>query len=356
MNFQQELAAVSVGIDRLLRQERLPRGVKPDYLAAAVTAYPQRGGKRLRPALVLWSCGLAGGDPAKARYAALAVELFHNWSLVHDDIIDDDASRRGAPSCHVLLESAPQQFGARLNATQRRIFGRNQAILAGDIQLGWALNALSRTVGDGVPPEVTVALVRQLSGPVTAGLVSGEAQDVEFPLRRTVAPAAIREMMRGKTGLLLQFAVQAGAVIGLETAAFAQPLVARLGRFALKAALAFQLQDDLLGIFGEEKTTGKPAGSDLREGKKTLLLADALASAAAVDRRRLTALVGRKSLTRRELLTAREIIRNSGAEQRLTDEAGRLLADARRQLASCPANAYRDLLAAWLDYLAVRQA
>jgi len=356
VNFQQELETVRAGMDRLIRQEWLLRSVTPEYLAQAVAAYPQRGGKRLRAALVLWSCGLAGGDPAKARHAALAVELFHNWSLVHDDIIDDDAARRGQPSCHVLLAAAPGRFGARLTAEQKRIFGRNQAILAGDVQLGWAIHVLSRTAADGVPPEIILTLIRQLSGPVTAGLVGGEARDIEFSVRRSVTPAAIRSMMRDKTGLLLAFAAQAGAMIGLESTNFNQPLVARLGRFALKAALAFQLQDDLLGIFGEEKITGKPAGSDLREGKKTLLLVDALTTTAPAERRILASLAGKKNLTLRELRTAQTIIRQSGVEMRVAKEAGRYLSEARRLLAGCPANPYRDLLTAWLDSLARRQA
>ena len=98
-----ELAAVASVIDELLENDDYPNIVQPEYLREAVRAYPCQGGKRLRPALLIWSCGLFGGNVEQAYNAAAAVEIYHNWTLVHDDIIDNDKVRRGAPTSHCFL-------------------------------------------------------------------------------------------------------------------------------------------------------------------------------------------------------------------------------------------------------------
>ena len=104
-----QLRKIAESIDQLLAEDEFPFSIRPDYLAEAVRAYPVRGGKRLRPALLIWSCGLLGGDEAKALYPAAAVEVYHNWTLVHDDIIDRDDTRRGMPTAHVQLATELQK-------------------------------------------------------------------------------------------------------------------------------------------------------------------------------------------------------------------------------------------------------
>jgi geranylgeranyl diphosphate synthase type I len=356
MIFDAELNLVNKQVDRLLDEDAFTEAVRPLYLADAVRAYPSRGGKRLRPALLLWSCGLVGGDPKMARHAALAVELFHNWTLVHDDIIDQDELRRGHPACHALLrESFPAAPTLHKDFAERRDkFGCDMALLAGDIQNGWAVDTLARATEDGVSPEVTLALVRRMAGWLTPALISGEALDVAFPHMEGVTPVEIENMLALKTGALLQFAAETGAMIGLETADHDRIEVRELGLFARCGGIAFQLVDDWLNVFGDEKLTGKPVGSDLREGKKTLLLSMTLEMAPRQASSELLELEGKENLSAEEIACAREIMRASGAEARLLGLAKKFAGSATDILARMPDNRYRTLLAAWLDLLVNR--
>ncbi len=356
--FEAELNFVRKQVDRLLDEDSFTENVRPAYLADAVRAYPSRGGKRLRPALLLWSCGLVGGDPNAARRAALATEIFHNWTLVHDDIIDQDELRRGHPACHTLLREAfPAVPGKHEDFVERRDkFGCDMALLAGDIQNGWAVDTLARATEDGVSPEVTLALVRRMAGWLTPALISGEALDMAFPHMDGVTPVEIENMLALKTGALLQFAAEAGAMIGLNTPDHNRLEVRELGLFARCGGVAFQLVDDWLNVFGDEKTTGKPVGSDLREGKKTLLLSMTLEMAPRQASSELLELTGKPDLSAMEIACAREIMRASGAEARLLGLARKFADSATDILSRMPDNRYRALLAAWLDLLVNRTA
>lgn len=349
--FQAALDDVAATMDRLLAAEVLPAAVTPPWLRRAVTAYPQHGGKRLRPALLLWCCGLAGGDPARAAHAALAVELYHNWTLIHDDVIDGDATRRGRPTCHWQLRKVAGQGVDALAAAK---FGRDQAVLAGDILHGWSLACLTRAAADGVSPELTLALVARLSGRVTPALISGEAQDVALALQPPRQAGQVLTMLTLKTAVLLAFAAQSGYMIGAGTCDGADPGVRRIGRFATAAGLAFQLQDDLLGIYGEEAELGKPVGADLREGKHTWLYLQALARLEPTERRQLQRLHGRQDLTRRELETAREIMTRCGAAAATRHLAGQYVRTAQRALRCFPPSPYRDRLQAWTAFVTTR--
>ena len=152
-----ELKNVASQINDLIVNDAFPETVEPEYLRATVMDYPSRGGKRLRPALLLWCCGLLGGDIDTALYPAMAAELFHNWTLVHDDIIDEDRMRRGQLTTHESLRVfAREKFdGGDLAADK---FGQNFAILAGDIQQGWALNTILKSAQHGLSPELSLAL------------------------------------------------------------------------------------------------------------------------------------------------------------------------------------------------------
>ena len=139
-----DLQTIARSIDTLLKQDPFPGTVKPEYLREAVRDYPVRGGKRLRPAIVIWCCELLGGDREQALYPAAAAEVFHNWTLVHDDIIDQDNTRRGKPTCHITLQ---ENLGRRfqLSETEAARSGRDYAILAGDLQQGWATDLILRS-------------------------------------------------------------------------------------------------------------------------------------------------------------------------------------------------------------------
>jgi len=356
MSFKHDLTIVSAHIDAMLRDETLPARVSPEYLRAAVRDYPERGGKRLRPALVVWFCELAGGTANLAWHTALAVELYHNWTLVHDDIIDNDEIRRGQPTAHASLRETPGMALVGGDPDVASTFGRSMALLTGDIQHDWAVDCLCRsTRGCGVSAAVTLALVKRFCGHVTPALISGEALDVEFALRADVSVAEIERMMRLKTGVLLEFCAQAGVVLGTGNPDWTSLLCDAAGRFAADAGLAFQLQDDVLGLFSSEEKFGKPIGNDLREGKHTLLFAAALERANSADREELLRLRGASAADGETIARAQEIVRACGALDAVQQRARALVASANAALAPFPPGPLRERMAETAHYFIQRR-
>ncbi len=356
-DFAAALATVASDITRLLMDDPFPQAVQPAYLKEGVLAYPRRGGKLLRPALCLWSCGAVGGDPAIARHVAAAIEIFHTWTLVHDDIIDQDDRRRGEPAVHRLIaDDATERFAGVGLAVAAR-FGENQAMLAGDIQQAWANSLVLKGVGDGVPPVVVLALLERLNRVVNPGLISGEAIDVEFELRPVsdVTTEEMEAMYRLKTGLLLRFAAEAGAMVGLGAADPDAGPVVSLGEFAAEAGLAFQLQDDLLGMFGDAASLGKPIGSDLRKGKRTLLFAAALERLDGVDRDFLTGALGNQRLSEADQRRATALIADCGARAWTEARAEVLIDSALHRLEQLEDTIYRELLREWAHFVTRRR-
>lgn len=341
----------------MIRVDTFPGRVAPDYLSAAMVSYPARGGKRLRPALLLWCCQAAGGDPEMAWPAALAVELYHNWTLIHDDIIDDDSIRRGQPTCHVMLGlGVPRQGLNRGPGRRRAAFGTNMAILAGDNLHAWSVEAMSRLADNGVDGQVVLALLRRMCSWLTPNLISGEALDVEFELRHDLSSSEIREMMYLKTGALLQFCAEAGVMIGRSIADPLEDTVAKAGKFAAKAGIAFQMHDDILGMFGDEDKLGKPVGSDLAEGKNTLLLARTLELADAEGRNRVFAVQGSgQAMTTGQLAECRRTIETCGARKAVEMEAAGMAEEAGALLEECfRPSPSREMLEKWLEFLTHR--
>ena len=337
-----------------LAKDDFPCQVKPDFLADAVRAYPLRGGKRLRPALLLFANGLFGGKWEDAIPAACSVEIFHNWTLVHDDIIDEDSLRRGEKTSHILLkEHAGKCYGKndKLNAK----FGVDMAILAGDIQQAWAVHSLLATPVAPGKEKVILALAGRMQE-VDRFLISGEAMDVEFPMRdkNSITDEEILTMISGKTAALLQFAVQAGGALALGETDFSCEKLSLLGDYAFNLGLAFQFRDDYLDIFGDEKTFGKDIFSDMQEGKPTPIYTYAAKHLSGGDKKRLEALTSCPSYTPEMVEEGRGLFRKSGAEAFILQEISLLTSKARKSLENLPRNEYNDHLRELLEYLLER--
>lgn len=351
-NWQDDLLAIGSNVTRILKEDTFPDSIQPDFLARAVRAYPEAGGKRLRPALLLWACELVGGLRQSAWYAATAVEVFHNWTLVHDDIIDGDDSRRGNPSCHRQLEQvALERYNCSPEAAAK--FGRDMAILAGDLQQAWANYFMAKVPGDAL---LVNTLVRRMQTFTNRKLISGEAVDVALALRKveTIAEEEILQMIIGKTGVLFQFCAETGGAIGLNSMDFTHPLIVRLGQLACKAGIAFQLQDDYLGVFGAFQKLGKDLGSDLREGKPTLLLVRSLRNATPAGRKALLDLLYRPVYGEEELTQVQTIMEESGAVQSVLAEGRKLLDEVHTLLNTFPESPARSCYAALLEHLIAR--
>jgi geranylgeranyl diphosphate synthase type I len=214
-------------------------------------------GKRLRPLLCLLACQAAGGDWPLALPVAVAVELLHNFSLIHDDIEDGDARRRHRP-------------------TVWKVWGMPHAINAGDGMFALAHQALQRlATEDGIPADVLVALYRRFDAACLA-LCHGQFLDMCFETRLGVTVDDYLHMVQSKTASLFATALEMGAFLGVDGPATA----AHYRAFGVELGLAFQIQDDVLGIWGDPAVTGKPVANDLRQRKKTWPVLYALEHAA----------------------------------------------------------------------------
>ncbi len=339
-NIKDELKKVSQRIEELLLQDEFVLQIQPDFLRDAVCDYPLRGGKRVRPALVLWSCGCAGGNPDDAIFAACAVEIWHNWTLVHDDIIDGDYIRRGKPSTHAMLEAVGRErFGLEGKDAVR--FGRDFAILAGDLAQSRAFAMLRRS-----RERAGEAAVRKLSEKLLAlgalGVISGEALDVLAGYRHSASDDELEYIIGRKTSDLIEFSAVAGAVIGGAD----DKMIAHMENFARKLGEAFQLRDDVLGVYGELKTFGKPIGSDWREGKPTVLRNEALKRATAQQLQELDALWRLPEYDDDALARLRKVLKDTGAKAAVDARIAAAGTETFKALERCPENKYRDMLMA----------
>ena len=261
------------------------------------------GGKMLRPTLVLLAAEAVGGDPADAIPAGVAVELVHNFSLLHDDVMDGDVTRRHRP-------------------TAWSVFGPASAILAGDALLTLASDVLAAS-----GHEAALDGIRTLNTAVL-NLVDGQSADVAFEQREDVDVAECVRMAEKKTGALLGCACDLGALFGGGTAR----QVEHLRGFGERMGLAFQHVDDLLGIWGDPSITGKPVYSDLHTRKKTLPVVSALNSGTPAGDELVALYHREKPLNGSDLVRAAELVEAAGGRAWSQEQADDLLALAMRHL------------------------
>ena len=290
---------------------------------------PTQGGsgKALRPALALLSARAAGSPPEHGVTAALAVELVHNWSLLHDDIMDGDTERRHRP-------------------TAWTVFGVGAAILAGDALLALAQELLLESEA----PQGSWA-ARCLSAAVTR-LIAGQGNDLAFEKRNDVTLAECLDMAGDKTAALMACACSIGAVhLGAPPA-----LAMSLAGFGAHVGLAFQLTDDLLGIWGAPEVTGKPVRADLRARKKSLPVVAALSSGLPQADELRALLISPDPLTEDDLIRAADLVVAAGGRQWAENEADAQLAAANASLAEVeiPADVHAELTAI-AEFITARQ-
>lgn len=353
--FLEELKKNTEFIKTVLSEDPFPESIEPECLRAAVRSYPFRGGKRIRPAILLWSCGALQGNIEKAVFAAAAIEIYHNWTLVHDDIIDGDEFRRNLPTTHVELAThAAAAYGASKSAAAK--FGRDFAILTGDLQQAWAVDMFLRSTEKGVSPDLVIKLARMLQEKVNRELLSGEALDVEFPMKplRSVSRRDVMKMMSGKTSSLLRFSAQCGGAIAIDSADFTKAPLACLGDFAESLGLAFQLRDDYLGVFGTKDEFGKPICSDFKERKHTVLCLEAWERLDDKGRAELAELSGLLAYGDVEIGKIRKLLSDCGAADAILRESEMLTDKAFEALNELPDGKYKKLLAELVRYLMKR--
>jgi geranylgeranyl diphosphate synthase type I len=328
---------------------------KPEDIHDGIFSYVRHRGKGLRPSLLMLSAGAVGGSEEQAIPAAAAVEIFHIWTLVHDDIIDRDDMRRGHPTVHAqYADQGGKQYG--LNAHEAAHYGTAVAILSGDLQQSWSFALLCDLIERGVDPAIVLKLIQRMATTLTPRLLEGELLDVQFALSPPgdLTQDQILNMLAGKTAALLEYAAWAGATIGLGGQEDTEDYANNIGRFARLSGLAFQLQDDVLGLTADEAKLGKPVGSDLREGKRTLILHYALEGASDVERETLMSILGNREATERETAAVLDIIQKSGAIQKVEALADSLIKQSLNGLEILPESSEKQLLRSWSSFLLAR--
>ncbi len=239
-------------IENYLAQLELP--LEPERLYAPISYSLEAGGKRIRPMLVLLSYSLFNDNLSLAMPAAAAVEVFHNFTLLHDDIMDNAEVRRGKPAVHVKWD-------------------RNVAILSGDVMMIWAYKLL------GMSPALHLAQVFNEFTTMAAEVCEGQQYDMDYETKVKVSMVEYMRMIELKTSVLLGSSAAIGAMLGGASDSQCQ----LLKRFATEIGIAFQLQDDLLDSYGDAQL-GKAIGGDILEGKQTFLMNSAMSRASEEQR------------------------------------------------------------------------
>jgi geranylgeranyl diphosphate synthase type II len=244
LSFEQILTKVETEISKIYFTEQ------PRSLFEPIEYTLSIGGKRIRPALTLMSCNICMEDVEPAVKAALGLEVFHNFTLLHDDLMDEADKRRNKPTVHIK-------------------WNNNTAILSGDAMLIAAYQLIGET------PSQYLKKILDLFSQTALEICCGQQYDIEFEKRDDVSEDEYIEMIRLKTAVLIACCLKTGAIIGGASDKDSEHLY----RFGIFIGLAFQLQDDLLDVYGDEKTFGKSIGGDILCNKKTFLLINALKSA-----------------------------------------------------------------------------
>jgi geranylgeranyl diphosphate synthase type I len=250
---------------------------KPDLIYSAAKHLCLAGGKMVRPMLCMLSCEAVGGKRMEVARTGAAIELMHTFTLIHDDIMDGDVLRRGQPSVH-------------------KLYGIPTAILAGDLLFSKAF-------------EICDSRAYRILARATSEICEGQELDISFETRADVSEDEYLEMIRKKTGVLLEAACESGAVVGGGT----DKQVEALASFGLSIGLAFQIQDDILGVTADEEKLGKPVGNDIVKGKKNLIAIKALEALKEKERKELLGILAKKSNTDAEINRAIQLFRDSGS-------------------------------------------
>ncbi len=309
------------------------RSISPDLDPLA--AFSKRflsGGKRFRALFCYWGWEAVGGRGADAltgrdtgdRFAvvsaASALEIFHAAALVHDDIIDNSDTRRGAPAAHRLFESLHGESGW---AGAGDDFGRASAILLGDLLLGWSDELLDEGLATLRDPRA-VRAARTEFNRMRTEVTAGQYLDI-LEERAWLTQPEEQQRTRAERVVIFKsakYSIEAPLAIGAAIAGGSVAQLDGLRSFGLPLGIAFQLRDDLLGVYGDPEVTGKPAGDDLREGKRTLLVAIARERLAPGQRRLLDELLGDPALDGAQVRRLHQTIRECGA----VDEVERMIA------------------------------
>lgn len=306
----------------------VPRDAKPSEVYGLIWEFLDRGGKRFRPLLCLSSARAVGGTPSDALAAGAAIELFHNFTLIHDDIEDNSQLRRGKPCLHIA-------------------HGLPLALNAGDGLFMMVWRAALRIRSKHSP-----AAQEQMLSAFTAVL---EGQAIELGWHHAnawdITEKDYLRMVGGKTAALVEASCAVGALLGGGTPR-QQKALARFGR---RIGIAFQIQDDVLNLVGEVEKYQKEIGGDIREGKRTMMVLHALPRLSSADAQKMRSILGSQSASQPEIEWCIAQMKSTGSIDYASKYARRLIDGALTELRTLPPSSARDELEAVAHYIISRE-
>lgn len=308
--------------------EKYLKNGRPETLYDAARHLPLAGGKRLRPCMAMIACEAVKGDITRVIPLSLSLELIHNFTLVHDDIIDKSKLRRNIPTVHIK-------------------FGEPVAIIAGDLLFTKAFEAMHDIQGDlSVFKNVEYGLIDCIRE-----ICEGQQLDIEFEQRQIVTEDEYLEMILKKTAVIFMYAAEAGAILGGGTKEQSQAL----NEYGKNLGLAFQIHDDYLDMSSNEKTLGKDIGNDIRNGKKTLIAVHSLNNAKGEDKKLLEIIFGNKNATEQQIKQAYNLFNKTGSIEHAKQTAINYCEKAKKQLEILPDSEAKQILLKLAEYSIKRE-
>ncbi len=316
-------------------------------LTGVLSRFVERDGKRIRPALLYYTYQACRGQSEdKAMAMAMAVELLHTYLLIHDDIMDRADTRRGEPAVHVLYADLHNSRSWSGNSGH---FGESVAILVGDLAQSYAMELFSSVE---VAPEAAIAF-RSCFSTMCQEVIIGQYLEMTAGYRLDLGEDELLRVLQMKSG---RYSVERPVQLGALLACAPDEMLRDLTIYGARIGEAFQLQDDLLGMFGDAETVGKPVGSDLVEGKFTVLIHHTLNTLSPADSDSLKAALGNPNLSGSEVSRFQRLIEASGARRKVEEMIEERMEDARTVLQDLDLErSGAEFLEGMIDYLRGRQ-
>jgi len=302
-----------------------------DELSQAAFHLIKLGGKRLRPFVLVKCCELVGGSVEDALPAAVSVELLHNFTLIHDDVMDRDDFRHGAPTVH-------------------KVYGEPAAIIAGDMLFALVFKCVCEAFWKRNIPSSTTQRVIEALSEAAITVCEGQWMDMSLQNKRDTTEETYLSLVAKKTGRLYQASSLIGGIVGGTKG----DSLRNLSLFGERVGQAFQVADDLLGAVGDPKKTGKPVGSDMRNGKPTIIFLHALRTSTTENRKIILKAFGKQDASKEDISDALEALERTGSIEYGKKVARQLSEQAKAKLADFPDSSNKSCLNQFCDYVVER--
>ncbi len=313
MTIEKRLASLKNKVDRELEKffalkiKQIKNREKKNSLlelTEGVKDFVLRSGKRMRPILFYYGYLLAGGKNEKEIIkVSTSIELIHSYFLIHDDIIDQDSLRHGDLSMHCRYE---EKFSSKLGKKDSKHFGTSMAIIAGDLASAYGYEILTNS---NFSSELKIRALNKMNE-IISDTIGGQSLDLTLQGRKSVSVSEVFEMQKQKTA---KYTIEGPLHLGAILAGASGGFLKSLSDFAVPLGIAFQIQDDIIGVFSDSKKTGKPVGADIREGKKTFLVVQAMKKANKKQKDILNSALGNKQVGVGKIRQVRNIIVETGS-------------------------------------------